>query len=1008
MSYAFGEYELDQENYELRRAGTLVPLQPKVFDLIRYLVEQRGRVVPTPELLQHVWPNESISRSAMSWSLNQARKALRQEGKAKLPIETIYGRGVRFNADVRLIESNAAQAAQPGRQPRAERALGDPFVGRQQVLAELERHLERTLGGRGGLSLLSGETGIGKTRCAEEFLLQVQQRGIDVFRGHCLPADSAPALWPFVEILREAVAAEQPAPLAAAGYQLLELLVPRSDAAAGQAPAGRGNLFWLLDRIRSYLRQASEFAPRLIFLDDLQWADDASLSLLSLLCAELQHCRLLIVITLRDPPPLDAGRAQHLARLKRRVQQLPLLGLGVDDVRQYLQQVAAAAVPVELAQAMHARTAGNPLFIQESVRVLLLRGANLDDGTLDASQIALPGTARAELLHASLASLPPDTRALLEVASIFGASFELGLLERVSGVTGPALLDLLDAAGSVITADPDHLRFAFSHELLREAIYEQMPSARRAGYHLKVAHTLEQSSLPDTAAGDIAYHAHRALPVGPAPMALHHARRAARAATAIGAHVDAIRFYRWALDALQHMAEPELRLRCELLIGLGSALRWAGMMLECRPHLENALTIAREQQYHSLLALAVRRLRPIHVHALQPDPAVLQAIEASLPMLPSSADDVRVELLSQLACLPPHALDMERSKALSSQAVELARKLMHPRPLFEALRSRLYALSGPGDIAELLSVSDQMLRLVREPVSVRIVTEVYIARFYAQLQAGNMSEVDAALRELAGLCADDILPEWQWQMERLKAMRSLHRGEFETAERCFQDLHERAERHALNYGEHFYAPQAQSLLRARGSLRYMQPSEAQPQPTRAALDDAPRAFALLAAGRTDECRKLVDHLASHDFEQIPQNRSYLWALCQLALTVEQLEHRPAASQLYERLRLYPDHNAVAPHGFSMGAVACFAGVLAGKLQRPRDAIAHLERAIARNDATQQPAQSARARLLLAQMLAAAPAQRKRARTLAFESKATAEQLDMQPLLGRLHVLLGTL
>src|SRR6187401_803209 len=102
MGYAFGEYELDQENYELRRAGALISLQPKVFDLIRYLVEQRGRVVPTPELLEHVWPNEVISRSAMSWSINQARKALHQETRAKGPIETIYGRGVRFNAVVQV------------------------------------------------------------------------------------------------------------------------------------------------------------------------------------------------------------------------------------------------------------------------------------------------------------------------------------------------------------------------------------------------------------------------------------------------------------------------------------------------------------------------------------------------------------------------------------------------------------------------------------------------------------------------------------------------------------------------------------------------------------------------------------------------------------------------------------------------------------------------------------------------------------------------------------------
>jgi predicted ATPase len=860
------------------------------------------------------------------------------------------------------------------------------------------------------MSMLSGETGIGKTRCAEEFINQAQQRGIRAWKGRCLPTDGAPALWPWIEILRDAVAAETSEPLRSAGNQLLDRLVPRWDAAESAEPLGRGNLFWLLDRIRRYLRQTSELAPRLLFIDDLQWADDASLSLLSILCGELPQSRLLILIALRDPPPLDAARSQHLARLKRRTQQLSLLGLAVEDVRGYLEQVASAAIPLELAQVMHARTAGNPLFIQECVRVLLLGGASLSAETLRASEIALPGTARTELLQASVATLPEDTRALLEVASVLGSSFELALLERVSGMTGHRLLDLLEAAGSVIAADPGHLRFRFAHELLREALYEQIPSVRRARCHLAVAQTLEASSLPDTRAGDIAYHAYRALPVGPPELALHHARRAARAASAIGAHADAIVFYRWALDALQLAPEPELRLRCELLIGLGSALRWAGRVPDSQPYLEQALSIARDHQYHPLLALTVRRLRPIHVHALQPDAAVLDAIEATLPALPESATAVRVELLSQLACLPPHALSMERSKALSAHAVALARGLTEARPLFEALRSRLYALSGPADIAELLCVTDEILALCREPVSVRIVTEVYIARFYARLQAGDMREVDAALHALARLSAEDILPEWQWQMERLQAMRALHRGEFDTAERSFQDLHERAARHSLNYGDHYYAPQSECLLRARGSLRCMRHVPFEPPAVCTAVDDAPRAFALVEAGRTDECWKLVDRLARDAFEQIPQNRSYLWALCQLALATAQIEHPSAASQLYALLCGYSDHNAVAPHGFSMGSVACFAGILASKLGRTPEAIAHLEHAIARNDATGQPAQSARARFVLGQTLAATRSRplQKRARMLAAEAKATAEQLDMRPLLGELQLLIARL
>jgi len=238
----------------------------------------------------------------------------------------------------------------------------------------------------------------------------------------------------------------------------------------------------------------------------------------------------------------------------------------------------------------------------------------------------------------------------------------------------------------------------------------------------------------------------------------------------------------------------------------------------------------------------------------------------------------------------------------------------------------------------------------------------------------------------------------------------LHRGEFDTAERTFHDLHERAARHALNYGNHFYAPQAETLLRARGSLRYMRYVAVEPPAVSTAIDDAPRAYALFTAGRVDECWKLVDRFAREAFEQVPKNRSYLWALSQLALATAEIEHPTAAQQLYALLRGYPDHNAVAPHGFSMGSVACFAGILADKLGQTQDAIAHLGHAIARNDATGQPAQSARARYALSRALAATRSQalQKRARVLAAEAKATAEQLDMQPLLRELQALIATL
>jgi DNA-binding winged helix-turn-helix (wHTH) protein len=165
MRYRFGEYELDDAAYTLTRAGTSIPLQPKMFELLRYLIEQRERVVTKDELLDTLWPGEHVNQSAVTWTVSHVRNALGQGRGHKRPIETIHGRGYRFTAPVEALATpqapgavrvqTAAPAPPPGITPR-------PFVGRAAVMRRLETLLRDAAAGHGHLCLLLGEAGIGR------------------------------------------------------------------------------------------------------------------------------------------------------------------------------------------------------------------------------------------------------------------------------------------------------------------------------------------------------------------------------------------------------------------------------------------------------------------------------------------------------------------------------------------------------------------------------------------------------------------------------------------------------------------------------------------------------------------------------------------------------------------------------------------------------------------------------------------------------------------------------
>jgi DNA-binding winged helix-turn-helix (wHTH) protein len=272
-TYVFGEFELDLALYELRRAGRRVPIEPKALDLLAHLIAERYRVVSKEELLETLWPNEFVTEASLTYCVKAVRQAVDDDGVRQQIVATVRGRGYRFIAAAS--EAAAAVSAPPPiRAPIPNRVADSSsfFVGREQAMASLRGSLENALSGRGRIALLVGEAGIGKTRTAEELGSAAAARGALVLFGRCYEGAGAPAFWPWVQVLRAALAEREPAALLAAMDRAaadLAQLVPEiarwvPNAVATPEPDSDQTRFRLFDSTTAFLRRTAEAQPLVV------------------------------------------------------------------------------------------------------------------------------------------------------------------------------------------------------------------------------------------------------------------------------------------------------------------------------------------------------------------------------------------------------------------------------------------------------------------------------------------------------------------------------------------------------------------------------------------------------------------------------------------------------------------------------------------------------------------------------------------------------------------------
>jgi class 3 adenylate cyclase len=382
-----------------------------------------------------------------------------------------------------------------------ERLARGVFVGREKELERLRNAFDEAFAGRGGLVMLVGEPGIGKTRTAQELETYARMRGAQVLWGRSHEASGAPAFWPWVQAGRAWGATNDVnalTPFLASGGSELVRLFPelRNVPGFSEPPAlmdGAAAQFRLFDAYASFVRTISDAKPAVITLDDLHWADKPTLQLFQHLARELARMRVLVVCTYRDTDLVRTHPlSEALAELNREpgFERVVLRGLDKDEVRAYIAAAANLQPSNALVERIYEETEGNPFFLSEVVNLLTQEGTLANDSVSD---IRIPDGVK-EALGRRLDRISPEANTLLQVAAVVGREFTYDTLQLLHSGDDDDLLKRIEEGleARVIEEMEQPGRYRFTHALMQETLLGELSTTRRVRLHGQVGEALEQ------------------------------------------------------------------------------------------------------------------------------------------------------------------------------------------------------------------------------------------------------------------------------------------------------------------------------------------------------------------------------------------------------------------------------------------------------------------------------------------------------------------------------------
>ena len=896
------------------------------------------------------------------------------------------------------------------------------LVGRDAEMAVLEQALAAASLQQGRLVLLAGEPGIGKTRLAEEFAVLAGTRGAKVRWGGCYELEGAPAFWPWVQIVRglaEDLDDERLGSALGSGAAHVIQVVPElgERVVAPSPPAllhDEGARFRAYEAITQLLTRVASGRTLVVVLDDLHWADVPSLRLLAYAAGALRHSSVLVLGTYRDVE-VGPGHAltETLARLAREpvTERVALRGLTEGDVGRFIAGATGAAASRRFIASLHRRTAGNPFFLGELVRLLR------SEGPLEAADPTEVPTSVREVVGRRLAQLPGGSEQLLTVAALAPDAFRLDVLARVEGVSDDQVLDVVEAAlaARLIVEHSEPGSYRFAHDLVRETLFEGVSAPRRARLHARYGEALEAvlGTRAEEAAAELAHHFCQAAtltppsaaPAGAGTKGIGYARRAATHALARLAYEDAAAHYQRALVVLHREPEPDRRTRCELLLGLGDACRRCGDVAASRAALEPAFGLARDLGEAEWMARAALDLGSSSSWGLWedlwlPDETAVRLLEGALAALPEDDSVLRARVLGQLAV---QFRTEDELHTRSEQALQMARRLHDPLALTDALGARLVAWPVVG-ADERLPYADELVAMahaarLREPAALGRQFRVILL-----LQRGDVIEAEAELARFEQAARELRQPILLVHLQWLHSMWAMLEGRLEDAERLAAEAFASHSRANPVGARAAYTGQLAFLRREQGRFAEMEPAlrEHMVKQPRAYIWQAALLLLLAEEGRLDEARALLDSLVADGVVDLGDNDPHTVTPDQvtpptLSEAIALLGDKHAAQVLYQHLRPFAGRVIVTGLGLHfLGAVDYYLGRLAATVRRWADAERHFGDALARHQEMGAQPFLVRARFHFAEMLLERgdPRDHERARSLLAASLGDAEALGM--------------
>ena len=490
-----------------------------------------------------------------------------------------------------------------------------PLIDRQEEMGALRTAFDKAAQGNGGLVFIVGEAGIGKTRLADELTGHARKKGFTVMTGRCHRREGNAPYTPWAELTRNFVRGSSPRDLVRlVGSQGSELakLVPEISEKIGPvtvAPAGvaEQDRIRFFDGITQAIKNVSKETPVLLILEDLNWADVASLDLLQYFARNTKGGSVMTLGTYRDVElEEESPLAEVLYELNREklMESVRLKGLSPEDVSKMVKEYFGAGQQVsdEFRDLIHRKTGGNPFFIEEVLRSFVEQGVvyRTKEGweRKAISEIQIPSGVKM-VIKQRLSHLDQDCLSVLSVASVTSCAakdFGFDLLQKVTGMEEERLLDLMDKILKSKLIGETQLQagrsaYEFTDLRIRDALYEEMSLVRRSRYHLKTGQAIEEiyGGRMSDAYGVLAFHY---LKGNENAKCLSFSLKAAEEAERLYAHREAIKYYQIALDLLEGSGD---RGTTAMVLGqLGDSYWFSGSTQLCLTSYEKAARLYEE------------------------------------------------------------------------------------------------------------------------------------------------------------------------------------------------------------------------------------------------------------------------------------------------------------------------------------------------------------------------------------------------------------------------------